>query len=85
MKFPLDDKAFIDTPGIINHHQMAHFVGKRDLKIILPKKEIKQKVFQLNEGQTLFFGGLARFDYVKGGRSSFTCHFSNEITFIEQN
>ncbi|MED3563205.1 ribosome biogenesis GTPase YqeH, partial [Bacillus xiapuensis] len=65
IQIPLDDgKSLIDTPGIINHHQMAHFVDKRDLKVITPKKEIKPKVFQLNEGQTLFFGGLARFDYI---------------------
>lgn len=80
IEIPLSDgKALVDTPGIINHHQMAHFVDKRDLKIITPKKEIKPKVFQLNEGQTLFFGGLARFDYFSGGRRSFVCHFSNEI------
>jgi ribosome biogenesis GTPase YqeH len=81
IKIPLDDgRSLIDTPGIINHHQMAHFVDKQDLKIITPKKEIKPRVFQLNEGQTLFFGGLARFDYVSGGRRSFVCHFSNELT-----
>ena len=73
IKIPLDDgKALIDTPGIINHHQMAHFVDKRDLKFITPKKEIKPKIFQLNEGQTLFFGGLARFDYISGGQK-FIC------------
>jgi 30S ribosome assembly GTPase len=80
IKIPLDDgKSLIDSPGIINHHQMAHFVDKKDLKIITPKKEIKPKVFQLNEGQTLFFGGLARFDYVSGGRRSFVCYISNEL------
>lgn len=80
IKIPLDDgKSLIDSPGIINHHQMAHFVDKRDLKVITPKKEIKPKVFQLNEGQTLFFGGLARFDYVSGGRRSFVCYVSNEV------
>jgi 30S ribosome assembly GTPase len=80
IKIPLDDgKSLIDSPGIINHHQMAHFVDKRDLKVITPKKEIKPKIFQLNEGQTLFFGGLARFDYVSGGRRSFVCYLSNEI------
>ncbi|NHM30395.1 ribosome biogenesis GTPase YqeH [Neobacillus terrae] len=80
IEIPLDDgKAIIDTPGIINHHQMAHFVDKKDLKIITPKKEIKPAVFQLNEEQTLFLGGLARFDYISGGRRSFVCHFSNEL------
>lgn len=80
IKIPLDDeKSLIDSPGIINHHQMAHFINKKDLKIITPKKEIKPKVFQLNEGQTLFFGGLARFDYISGGRRSLVCYVSNEI------
>ena len=73
------DMLLIDTPGIINHHQMAHYVDKRDFKIIMPKKEIKPKVYQLNEEQTLFFGGLARLDYMSGGRRSFTCYFSNEL------
>ncbi|WP_050615844.1 ribosome biogenesis GTPase YqeH [Bacillus testis] len=80
IEIPLDDgHALMDTPGIINHHQMAHYVDKKDLKIITPKKEIKPKVYQLNEGQSLFFGGLARFDYVAGGRRSFTCYLSNEL------
>ncbi|NLP51326.1 ribosome biogenesis GTPase YqeH [Bacillus sp. RO1] len=77
---PLDNGASLfDTPGIINRHQMAHFVDKKELKTISPKKEIKPKIFQLNEAQTLFFGGLARFDYVKGGRNSFTCYVSNDL------
>lgn len=80
IEIPLDDgKAIYDTPGIINPHQMAHFVSKQDLKIITPKKEIKPKVYQLNEGQTLFFGGLARLDFVKGARNSFVCYLSNEL------
>jgi ribosome biogenesis GTPase A len=58
---------------------MAHYVDKRDLKVITPKKEIKPKIYQLNEGQTLFFGGLSRFDYLSGGRRSFTCYLSNEL------
>lgn len=58
---------------------MAHFVSKDELKFIMPKKEIKPMVFQLNEAQTLFLGGLARFDYISGGRRSFVCHVSNDL------
>ncbi|MBM7691841.1 ribosome biogenesis GTPase YqeH [Peribacillus deserti] len=80
IEIPLDDgKNLTDTPGIINHHQMAHHIDKRDLKYITPKKEIKSRVYQLNEEQTLFFGGLARFDYLSGGRRAFTCYLSNEL------
>lgn len=77
---PLDDgKTLYDTPGIINQHQMAHYVTDKDLKIITPKKEIKPKGYQLNEAQTLFFGGLGRLDYVSGGRRSLICYFSNDL------
>lgn len=80
IEIPMEDgQAIIDTPGIINSHQMAHYVDKRDLKIIIPRKEIKPKVYQLNEGQSIFFAGLARLDYVAGGRRSFTCYVANEL------
>lgn len=81
IEIPLDNGASLyDTPGIINHHQMAHYVDKRDLKLLSPKKEIKPKVFQLNESQTLYFGGLARLDYVAGGREALVCYIPNELT-----
>lgn len=77
---PLDETSFMyDTPGIIQDHQMTHYVTPEELKTIIPKNEIKQRVYQLNEGQTLFFGGLARIDYVSGGRRSLVCYFSNEL------
>lgn len=80
IEIPLEDgQALYDTPGIINHHQMAHYISEKDLKKITPKKEIKPKVFQLNSEQTLYLGALARFDFIKGNRSSFTVHISNEI------
>ena len=44
-----------------------------------PKKEIKAGVYQLNDQQTLFIGGLARMDFVKGERTSFITHFSNAL------
>src|SRR5690625_5745799 len=58
---------------------MAHYVSEKDLKIITPKKEIKSRNYQLNSGQTLFIGGLARFDFIKGDKQTFVCYFSNEI------
>lgn len=80
IEIPLDDGHFlIDTPGIIHRHQMAHYLGQKDLKIIAPNKEIKPKVYQLNAGQTLFLGGLARFDFIQGERSSFIAYVANDI------
>lgn len=80
IEIPLDDeKAIFDTPGIINHHQMAHHIDAKELKYIMPKKEIKPKTFQLNAEQTLFIGALARFDFIQGVRSNFTVHIANDL------
>ena len=49
------------------------------MRIIAPLKEIKPKVYQLNEGQTLFLGGLARFDFISGNRASFIAYVSNDV------
>ena len=58
---------------------MTNYVSEKELKTIVPKNEIKQRVFQLNEGQTLFFGGLSRIDYVSGGKRPLVCYFSNDL------
>lgn len=81
VKIPLDDGKFIiDTPGIVYKHRLSELVAKQDIQTLLPNQAIKPIVFQLNEQQTLFFGGLARFDFVRGERQSFTCFISSAIT-----
>lgn len=81
IEIPLDNtSSMIDTPGIVNNEQIAHHISKEDLKVITPTKEIKPRGYQLNEGQTLFFGGLARLDIIKGNKQSIICYFSNELS-----
>lgn len=80
IEIPIDDQTFIiDTPGIVNDQQMAHYLSEKDLKLVTPNKEVKARTYQLNSGQTLFFGGLARLDFIKGERQSFVCYFANEL------
>lgn len=80
VEIPLDDgRAIYDTPGIINKHQIAHYLDPSEMKAITPKKEIKPAVFQLNAEQTIFIGGLARFDFIQGERSSFTFHVATGL------
>lgn len=80
VEIPLDDhKAICDTPGIINDHQIAHYLDDKDLKLITPKSELKPKNFQLNAEQTLYIGGLARFDFIRGERASFQVYVSNRL------
>ncbi|RRJ66855.1 ribosome biogenesis GTPase YqeH [Paenibacillus oralis] len=77
---PLDDgREIIDTPGIVYPSRYSEMVAPGDLGVILPEKPLKPAVYQLNEGQTLFFGGFGRFDFVQGDRQSFTCFVSGRV------
>ena len=51
----------------------------KDLKYVSPKKEIKPKTYQLNASQTLFLGGLGRFDFIDGDKQGFTAFFDNNL------
>ncbi|TCZ77051.1 ribosome biogenesis GTPase YqeH [Paenibacillus albiflavus] len=80
VKIPLDDgKSIIDTPGIVYNHRLTELVTRKDLPKIMPSNAIKPMVYQLNDGQTLFFGAMARMDFNRGERQSFTCYTSNAI------
>ena len=77
---PLTDGGeLIDTPGIVNSFRLTEMVDPSDLKVIVPDRTLKPRVFQLNPEQTLFFGAFVRIDFVSGGRQSFTCYVSNDL------
>lgn len=80
IEIPLDESASLfDTPGIINRHQMAHLISKDDLHTVLPQSELKPVNYQLNDKQSLYFGGLARFDFLKGHKTSLVCYFKKNL------
>ncbi|EEI18719.1 putative protein YqeH [Lentilactobacillus hilgardii] len=78
---PLNDgHSIVDTPGIIQPEQMAHHLVGKELNLVTPQKTIKPKIYQLNPEQTLFFGGVARFDYDSGdGKHGFTVYAENNL------
>lgn len=80
IRIPLDDgKYLIDTPGIVRNDRMSEWVSSKELKEVVPSGTIKPKGYQLNEKQTLFFGGLSRFDFVSGKKQPFVCYLSNRL------
>lgn len=81
IEIPLDDGSnLIDTPGIIQRSNLTHYLSGRELKQIIPRREIKPNNYQLNESQSVFIDGLARFDYLKGnGKQSFVFYTSNDL------
>ncbi|MGU3470072.1 ribosome biogenesis GTPase YqeH [Paenibacillus sp. D51F] len=80
IRIPLDDgKAIVDTPGIVYRSRLTELVPRGVLGALLPDKPIKPLVYQLDAGQTLFFGSLIRFDYAAGANLSFTLYTANAM------
>ncbi|MED0674849.1 ribosome biogenesis GTPase YqeH [Aneurinibacillus thermoaerophilus] len=80
IEIPLDEQSSLyDTPGIVNREQLVHKVAPQELKLVMPDKPIKPKVYQLNAEQSLFIGGLARIDFVKGEHQPFVVYVSNHL------
>ncbi|WP_028588710.1 ribosome biogenesis GTPase YqeH [Paenibacillus massiliensis] len=80
VNIPLDDGHYIiDTPGIVYPWRFSEIVSKRDLGAIMPDKPLKPAVYQLDAGQTLFYGAMARFDFIEGVHQSFTSYISGAL------
>ncbi len=79
IKVPLVGKTFIyDTPGILVDSAIFAHVDRNAMKYIFPRREIEPRTYQINDKQSIFVGGLARFDYIKGNKTGFTFYVSNE-------
>lgn len=69
----MDNCALIDTPGLINDHDiLCSSISKDSYDNIIPKTELKPKTFQITNDNSLFLGGLACL--------SFTCEQMVPVT-----
>lgn len=80
IEIPLTDKNSIyDTPGIDSKSSMICNVEKEVIKHIIPKLEIKPITYQLNKGNMLLFGNLARIEYIDGPRTGVTVYVARTV------
>ena len=77
--FTEDNKAFVDTPGLINENNVLNHILPVSYDKILPKKEIKPITYQLEVGNMVFISGLAGVALIDGENTSFTCYFSDNL------
>lgn len=74
----VNDKLFIDTPGIINEGSITNYVDNKVIKRINPKKEIKPITYQLTGNGSLLVDNLVRIDY-SCQKTSMTVYINNGI------
>lgn len=73
-----DNKAFIDTPGLINDANVLQSLLPKSYLSILPKVEIKPRNYQLLEGNSLLLAGLCAISLVEGN-ADFTAYVANTL------
>ncbi len=78
-----DNKAFIDTPGLINEADVLESLLPISYKKIMPQTEMKPKTFQITSDNTLSFAGLAFLSFKSDDRISVTI-YSAEGLYIHR-
>ncbi len=74
-----DNKAFIDTPGLINEGNILNKLMPTSYNKIVPTKEIKPITYQIFDDNKIFISGLLALD-IKGAKGlSVTCYFSDQL------
>lgn len=81
IEVPLDNKTFIyDTPGLPIKGSILDIVKRPLINQITPQKEMKARIYQLFDKQSLIIGGLCHFDFIEGSKTNFVVYASSQIT-----
>ena len=58
-----DNKAFIDTPGLINENDVLNQLLPKSYRKIMPSNEMKPITYQITNENAIFLGGLASLSF----------------------
>lgn len=79
IKVSLPNKTFIiDSPGIINNHQISYYLEKSSLNVLTQKKFIRPATYQIHPQQALLLGGFCIVKFIEGVKSTF-------VVYVPQN
>lgn len=74
-----DNKALIDTPGLINKGNILNQLLPHSYKSILPSSEIKPITYQIKDDNSVLIAGLAVIEIKEADNLSATFYFSKNI------
>lgn len=75
----INDRKFVDTPGIEIEGSILMCAEEADLRTILPAAAVKPQIFQIHGNQTFFIGGLARIDIRAGAKATAVFYISERL------
>jgi ribosome biogenesis GTPase A len=66
-EIPLDgSSSAYDTPGMGIQNSFSGFPDENIVKAVTPEGPVTRRLFVLGKGESLFFGGIARADFLRG-------------------
>lgn len=74
-----DNRAFIDTPGLINEADILNKLLPSSYGKIVPKNELKPITYQITDQNAIFLGGLACLQFTCEKTVSVTVYVSNNL------
>ncbi len=78
-EIPFHGYRLIDTPGIYLPGSIATFLPYESYKDLIIESKVKPKIYQLNEMQSLFLGGMCAVSYLEGGFKGISCYASSAL------
>jgi ribosome biogenesis GTPase YqeH len=74
-----DNKAFIDTPGLINPSDVINVLLPESYKKIIPDTEMKPLTYQITNGNSICLAGLASLSFQAHDNLSVVVYASNNL------
>lgn len=82
MNIKLDDNlTIIDTPGFINDKSIVNFIGINSYKKLIPKKEIKPKIYNLKPGFMIIIEDFIRIENNSSNNIQMVFYLKNELKY----
>lgn len=86
MDIKLNNKVtIIDTPGLMGDGNITNYYDLMTLKKIVPRTEIKPKIYQLEPNDSLVVENIFQMDYKEGSENSFILYISNDLDIVKTN
>ncbi len=76
-----DNLTIIDTPGFINEKDITNFIDINEYKNLIPKKEIKPKIYVLKPGFMLLINNILRIENNTLEKQNLIFYLNNNLEY----
>ncbi len=81
LTIPLDrSTCMYELPGTSIENSILSKLDLGSALVVTPSQPVKGKSLSLNPGDSVFFGGLARLEFLQGERTTMHCYFASRVS-----